>query len=411
MMSNKKKQNNPDKKIYAAERQTGGYIEDQYKKTSSITLENILAMREEPTIKIGIWFYNTIIQAGLAEYIHPNDEIQQFVRENLERCKLQARLNKLLSYHWIGASISEMVWEYLDGKWQLVDLVYLRPESWYNKGLPIKEGNPILQKAGETEASIPYNKCLILRNCDDYEESSILDGTVYVHWDRKRKTYMDWSNALEQYAKPKTRVVYQQGSGLYGPDGKPMDEKKEAEFYAQKAEEFRTSTSYAHDDGIQVEAVAAPTSMGTNFKDKLSYDDAMILRGMLLPPLLIQGSDGGGGSRALGETHYKFFWDYMTSEMGRIANDICTQMVRPLINYNFDSIKEFGHFNVDDVGTKDYAMWKDIFLGLVNMGVLAPSVNKTHRKKVLEFFNLLDGIVDISDMLDNSLVPQEELEK
>ncbi|MDD4029659.1 MAG: hypothetical protein PHX86_08155, partial [Caldisericia bacterium] len=138
-MSNKKKQNNPDKKIYAAERQTGGYIEDQYKKTSSITLENILAMREEPTIKIGIWFYNTIIQAGLAEYIHPNDEIQQFVRENLERCRLQARLNKLLSYHWIGASISEMVWEYLDGKWQLVDLVYLRPESWYNKGLPIKE--------------------------------------------------------------------------------------------------------------------------------------------------------------------------------------------------------------------------------------------------------------------------------
>jgi hypothetical protein len=40
-----------------------------------------------------------------------------------------------------------------------------------------------------------------------------------------------------------------------------------------------------------------------------TVDDAMILRGILLPPLLIQGSDGGGESRALGETHYKFFWD------------------------------------------------------------------------------------------------------
>jgi len=412
MSNNKKKQNNPDKKIYAAERQTGGYIEDQYKKTSSVTLANILAMREEPTIKIGIWFYNTILKGGLSDYIHPNDEIQQFVRENLERIQLKEKLNKILSYHWVGASISEMVWEYLDTKWQFTDLIYLRPESWYSKGLPLKEKDPIIQVvSGMFENNIPRNKCLIIRNSDDYEESSILDGTVYVHWDRKRKTYMDWSNALEQYAKPKTRVIYQQGSGLYGPDGTPMDEKKEAEFYAQKAEEFRTATSYAHDDGLQVEAVAAPAGMGSNFLDKLTYDDAMILRSMLLPPLLAQGSDGGAGSRAMGETHYKIFWDYIQSEMERVSTTLCSQLIRPLIDYNFDGVTDYGHFNVDDVGTKDYSMWKDIFIGLTNMGVLSPSVNKTHRKKMLEFFNLLDGMTDVTEMLNNSIIPQEELEK
>jgi hypothetical protein len=411
MSTKKTKRTGPDSKIYAAERLAGGYLDGEYKKTSSITLENLLEMREEPTIKMGIWFYNAIVKGAISEYIHPDDNIQEFVKTTLESIQFKSKLSKILSYRWVGATASEIIWESIEGKWNITDLVYLRPETWYKKGLPVSPTDPIIQEVEGGDIEIPVEKCMIIRNNSETDESSILDGTVYTHWERKRRTYLDWSNALEQYAMPKTRIIYPQGTGLYGPDGKPMDEKKEAEYYAQQAEMYRTSTSYAHDEGIDVQTVAGPGTIGSAFREKLDYDDTMILRGMLLPPLLAQGSDGGVGSRALGETHYKFFWDYMKAEIERIAEEIVSQLIRPLITYNFDNTKEYGHFNLDDIGTKDYTAWKDIFMTLVNIGVLAPSVNKIHRKRILEFFNLIDGELSSKEMLNNSLIPQEDLEE
>jgi hypothetical protein len=141
-------------------------------------------MRKDPTIKIALWFYSTIILSGFGDYTHPDEEVQKFVRENMERINLNRKLTKMLSFRWIGASVSEIVWDYIDGKYQITDLVYLRPESWYDKGLPLSEVDPIIQVGKDSvKINVPQNKCIILRNFGDHQtDNSILDGDVMKYW-------------------------------------------------------------------------------------------------------------------------------------------------------------------------------------------------------------------------------------
>jgi hypothetical protein len=397
--------------IKAAEKKIGGYLDDKYEKPSTLEWEDLKIIRQYPTVKIALWFFSMVMQKGFGDYLHADPTIQQFVRDNMERIHFRKYLKKILSYRWVGASLTEMIWEYIDGKWQVVELVGLHPETWFDSGLPKSSWDPILQSDGGMKpVEIPQNKVIILRNDGDYvEDGSILDGAVKTYWESAIANYASWSITVDQYARPKTEVIHDSQTGLHGANELQGDlEEENDEYYAELTKKIHEATCYHHGDDVEIKYQTIPKAPGDIFLQKLHYDDKMIMRSMLLPNLLLEGSDMGAGSRALGETHYKFFWDYAQAEMNMFGDSMKDQFIRPLLDYNFPNIKDYGKFNIDDIEVKDYAMWKEIFLGLTNMGVLAPSVNQAHRKLMLDYFNLLNGQVDITELLDNSIIPPDD---
>jgi len=399
--------------------------QNAYSKTSQLTLDELEEMKKDPTIKMGLFVVNMLLLSRFRSYVHKNPEIQAFVRQNLSKVKFRKQLKKMLTYRWVGASITEMCWDYVDGKVELTKLLPYWPDTWFTKGVPKDDKTPVIQKVNMTDKEIPREKVIILQNHDEFgENGSILDGSVYDFWESKYNNLRKWDDALDRFGSPavhgkinnegfstlKERNV---GVNNTAPRQSATDE------LADLLKTFRTNKVLATDGSVDVNFVTTPT-IGDNYQIKIQYDDKMIMRAMMIPSLLID-SDMKNGSYALSESQFNYFWLLMEGELNAINDELIDQMIRPLLQFNFPlNDNDYGHFNLDDLQEKDYAVWMNIFLQLTNAGYLNP-LNQWHVKKVLEYLNLLDNEIDPDDttvaqennekMLNNTLLPREQLDE
>ena len=120
--------------------------QNAYSKTSKLTLKELDDMKRDPTIKMGLFIVNVLLRSRFRSYMHKNPEIQTFVRQNLSKIKFRKHFNKMMTYRWVGASITEMCWDYVDGKVELVKLLPYWPDTWFTKGVPKDDKTPVIQK-------------------------------------------------------------------------------------------------------------------------------------------------------------------------------------------------------------------------------------------------------------------------
>jgi phage gp29-like protein len=88
------------------------------------------------------------------------------------------------------------------------------------------------------------------------------------------------------------------------------------------------------------------------FKDGIDYFNRAIMRGLLLPPLVLGGD--GGGSYSLGQEHNKIFKQVVDGKLKVYKQNILTQFVKKIIAYNFpkdvwekDGVGEFAPEDFD----------------------------------------------------------------
>lgn len=405
---------------------SGWSSQNAYTKTSKLTLKELDNMKRDPTIKMGLFVVNVLLRSRLRSYIHKNPEIQAFVRQNLSKIKFRKHFKKMMTYRWVGASITEMCWDYVDGKVELVKLLPYWPDTWFTKGVPKDDKTPVIQKVNMTDKEIPREKVIILQNHDEFgENGSILDGSVYDFWESKYNNLRKWDDALDRFGSPAVHgKINDQGfstlkDSLVG-DNKTntAPRKKATDELAELLAGYRRNKVLVTDGSVDVNTITTP-AVGENYQTKIQYDDKMIMRAMLIPSLLID-SDMKNGSYALSESQFNYFWLLMEGELNAINDELIEQMVRPLLQFNFPlDNNDYGHFNLDDLQEKDYAVWMNIFLQLTNAGYLNP-MNQWHVKKVLEYLNLLDNEIDPDDatiaeennekMLNNTLLQRSELD-
>jgi hypothetical protein len=356
--------------------------------------------------------------------MHKNPEIQAFVRQNLSRVKFRKQFKKMMTYRWVGASITEIVWEYFEGKVQLAKLITYWPDTWFDKGVPKDEVTPVIQKVAMLDKPIPQEKLIILQNHDEFgENGSILDGSVYDFWESKYNNLRKWDDALDRFGSPAIHgTVNSEGfSTLKENAGGPNTtfRKSATDELAELLAGYRKNKVLATDSSVDVDFVTTP-AIGENYQTKIQYDDKMIMRAMMIPALLVD-SDMKSGSYALSESQFNYFWLLMEGELNALNDEIIEQLVRPLLEFNFPlEDNDYGNFNLDDLQEKDYSTWMTIFMQLTNAGYLNP-LNQWHVKKVLEYLNLLDNEIDPDDatvakegnekMLNNTLLPRSELDE
>lgn len=123
----------------------------------------------------------------------------------------------------------------------------------------------------------------------------------------------------------------------------------------------------------EVEAIQVQGDMNI-FKDGIDYFNKGIMRGMLIPPLVMSGD--GGGSYSLGQEHHKLFNKIIDGQAKPYKQAILDQFIRKIIAYNFPKDlwekHGYGEFALEEFDPEQMEKLATIFGNLTEKGYMSP---------------------------------------
>jgi len=405
---------------------------------STVSVETYKRMLDtDETIGSGIDFLNLCLIARFGDYKHPDPEIQSFVRRALGQMEgsWHKNLEEMFSAEWSGFSITEQVWKFEkdfdgvpafvpqklvtyppltmvfavdrhgkvlpDGIYQYQrfhntffnsylrgpggdDLNGFRPDLFASMGdypYPIR----IAADLTYLTVKIPLAKVIHLRSTSAGEFNnpygrSIL-RRVYKNWVLKDAFLKMWLVAADRKGTP--LVV-----GYAAPNDTVLESNRHGDPTAatpQRSDQAMANTfKTIHNSSFivlpgkkgeiyDVEAIQVQGDMNV-FKDGIDYFNKAIMRGLLIPPLIMGGD--GGGSYALGDVHRKLFDKIIDGKLKPYQQDILQQFIKPLLSYNFP-VKRWekqglGEFFLEEYDPEMMEKLSNIFSSLTTTGYMTP---------------------------------------
>jgi hypothetical protein len=278
--------------------------------------------------------------------------------------RLEGALSGIVSALIYGFSVSEIVWKIIEsgefaGKFGIKKIKCLDPEhiefvcDEFGNLEDIKQcfdaSNPI---------SIPLEKAIIYVNekeFGNYYGTSRLRA-VYKNWYIKKAVTTYWNIALERFGCPM----------LIGtvPNSQDLDK------MTTILDNIQMKSSIAKTAGWEISALETGVgrSSGGDFRGAMEYHDEQILKGLLLPPILINTPKSG--SYALSSTQFSMFQLVLQN----LENDLSTlleeYLIKPIVTYNFGEQDVYPQFNFMPLTKDDLLNLSKVFALLVKNGVV-----------------------------------------
>lgn len=238
---------------------------------------------------------------------------------------------------------------------------------------------------------IPKEKCIHLRSSvtgkfsNPYGRSTL--RRIYKNWVMKDAFLKMWLVAADRkgspllvgYAAPNDTVLQQgQIPDPRSGDGGQVQAMRADQALAQTMRKIHNSSFIVlpgkKDETYLVEAIQSQGDMNV-FKDGTEYFNKAIMRGLLLPPLVLGGD--GGGSFALGQEHNKIFKQVVDGKLKVYKQNVIDQFISKIIRYNFPKdewIKHgFGEFLLEDFDPEVMEKLSNIFRNLTEAGYMSAS--------------------------------------
>jgi len=302
--------------------------------------------------------------------VEASQPIVEFIKYNFEHVesRLTGSIAKILTAILYGFSTTEIVWVLIDsgkhkGKIGLKKLKSLDPETII---FDVDEkGNlkKVLQKADtfglDKGIALPIEKLIIYtenKEFGNFYGNSRL-RSIYKNWFIKETLLKFWNIALERWGQP---VVI----GTV-PTQEDLDK------MVAILDNLQNKSAIAKTEGWEIAALETGIgrSSGGDYKNAINYHNGQILKGMLVPSLLIDGGEAAG-SNALGQTHFDIF----TLMIQNLENDICgiveRYLIRPLVEYNFGNQDTFPEFRFEPLTKQELFNLARTFALLVKNGVI-----------------------------------------
>jgi hypothetical protein len=234
---------------------------------------------------------------------------------------------------------------------------------------------------------IPKDKCIMMRSSSSGKFQnpygrSIL-RRVYKSWVMKDAFLKMWLIGADRkgtplvvgYAAPNDTVL--EGQMREGQNGIQANANRADAAMAQVFKTIHNSSFIVlpgkKGEVYDVEAIQSQGDMNV-FKDGIDYFNRAIMRGLLLPPLVLGGD--GGGSYSLGQEHNKIFKQVVDGKLKVYKQNILTQFIKKIIAYNFpkdvwekDGV---GEFAPEDFEPEVMDKMATIFDKLTNSGYMSP---------------------------------------
>lgn len=240
------------------------------------------------------------------------------------------------------------------------------------------------------DVTVPVEYCFLYTYNKDEDEiygQSAFQAAFY-HWDRKRRLYYLYEQAVEKGAMPPKMLEVQEGND-------DSDSKKSANLAAM--------TNFGIDSAVLVPTgyKLSPYDAGKGRIDPMpgiDHHDAQMARSVLAQFILLGNSDKTG-SFALSKSHADLFMMALKGMMAEIEEHINSYLIPQLIDYNYDTplYPEF-HFNDMTDDTSEFIE-----------GIFTEIVKKSGTKMPQSF---LDGLVKkVAERLDIDMDELEQVEQ
>lgn len=346
---------------------------------SDISISTYKKMCNDAEVKAGLTLirmaalsrdYDIIWEDRAKDAKEPDDEVIKFLEycfENVDG-RMEGALSNVLSAIPYGFSVTERVMEVIeDGMWSgkicLKRLKGLDPETIEFRVDKYGNMEGVYQSTNDQDNKVKLNvKNLIVYSNEP--EFGNLYGTsrlrsVYKNWFIKDVLTKFWNIALERFGVPI----------LVGTVPTPGDFSKMQGIL----DNLKFKSSITKNPGWEVEALETGIgrSSGGDFSDAILYHNEQILKGLLIPTVLL--SNPKAGSFALAKTQFDLF-KIMLKQLERDVEKIVEdQLIKPLVRLNYDaSASEFPQFRFKPMTQQDLLDLSKAFALIVKNGIALP---------------------------------------
>jgi len=341
-----------------------------------IGIQTYKEMMQDAEVRVGFNFIRNSILSRKWKVSYPEKnsnkdtlKILEFIKFSFgnidDNAQFERSLGKLLYAIPYGFSVIEIVWKIIkggkfSGKIGIKKLKDLDPENIEFETNKFGDIEKIVQKTGDNDKiTIPLEKAIVYTPDKEFGNHYGVSRLRSVHknWFVKKVVIKFWNIALERFGMPI----------LVGT----VPSKNELDKMLTMLDNVQTRSSIAKTEGWLIEALETGVgrSAGGDYKSALEYHNSQILRGMLVPPLLIT-SQGGGGSYALSNTQFGLFQTMLKCLEIDVGNIVEEKIIKPLVIYNFGVQDVYPQFVFEPMTKEDLLNLSKIFALLVKNGVV-----------------------------------------
>ncbi|WLR49583.1 DUF935 family protein (plasmid) [Halobacillus litoralis] len=279
---------------------------------------------------------------------------------------LDKTLEEMLTAIWAGFSVTEPVYQRIKegefkGKLGLKKMKVINPANISFEVNDYGDVINIVQEIGDRKIKIPKEKAIHYVHSGEFQNpygNSDLQA-VYKHWFIKDKVIKFSNIALERVGTPL----------IYGKAKNSNEVGKLQNILDQVMSRNSLAISGADEIGVLDSSRTMP------FLDYINHHNKMMLRGLMIPSLLLGNDSGQAGSYSLSEQHFNIFLFRLQSIQTDLENAINEKVVKRLIDLNFGKQAVYPKIKFRPLMEKDKNTLSDIFFKLVNAQILDPELD------------------------------------
>jgi len=303
-------------------------------------------MRHDDQVKVALSLKKDLVLNSGWEIKCEVEEIRDFIVKALTlgmEIPIDEALRDMLSSYDYGFSLTEPVYQIVDGRYQPKGLKTRPPHSFRfeidAKGqlLEIKQHtsredksfspNIFIHHVYQPEFGNPYGKSDL--------------RAAHPAWTGKKFIFRMMATYLERFANPT----------VVGKYDKNMDTNEINRFHSM-LRSMQNSTTLTIPEEAMVDIIQTNRDSTDAYIKAINLCNMMMARSILVPDLLgIGGGETEGGSFALGNTHYKLFLKMLDKDKTVLQRLITLRLVQPLVKVNFgeyDCAFEFRPFSEEN---------------------------------------------------------------
>lgn len=364
-------------------------------------LEGYLMQRYDPTIGAALTLIEQLIATRLGDYTHPEERLQQFVRDNLEHLRDGRRqtILRLLSCLWAGFAVAVKRWDTQVEGWVLTDLELLHPLTFFprsggdrpeNQGVILDQGQVTgFRQFPETQGEEPEEFLRdqvvywpFMRRLREEVYGRRLTDRARRSWFMRVKIEQYWSLYLQRNAMPVP--VFRVPKGMQeGPAGNDITN---SEFYAGFIANLAPGQGLAieadPEDQFAFDLLESKGGGEQAYEGAVKYHNAELFKAMLTSPLMFE--EASKGTRAQGTVALDITVMLIEAIREELGGVLVQDLARPLIEYNFGERDEWGEWQFEKLQDDDLEMLARAHEMIARAQVITP--NDADERKARELF-------------------------
>lgn len=330
------------------------------------------ALQTDETVSACVAFIVDTAIAKIGDYIHPEEPVQEYVREQLEGIEgsILDAFKAIFLGTFYGFSVLEIV---TTEEGDLQSLIPIDPATAVfhlseEPGPDFGKIDRVIQYPLQAiEARLPVDKCVIFVNrgaaFNPYGYGRL--EAVLPLARQKKKLYETMERTFDRYGAPVTVAYIDNPADIIPKAGGGTETRLEAMQAQIKQTENLAGWTCGKDDKLEF---IFPPDVGKSFAEQLQLFNRLIMRGLMTPSLLLDAGDVG--SYSLGQTQLDLYLQYVDSLIDSAADCLIDQLIRPMIVYAFgDDFSDFGRFATKPTNA-DLQAYSQLILPLIQAGVL-----------------------------------------